>query len=187
MTAPKLAVLSFIASEAVFFTLLVLAYVFLHGAGGGPRAAGTLDPGQTAIFTVALVASSGTFWAGERRLRRGGRGAFVVLLAATIVLAAVFLAGQGAEWARLLRAGVAPRVNPFATAFFTLTGFHGLHVAVGIVLLAVCGWLGAGAPARTGVAAGRAAAVVESAGLYWHFVDAVWIGIFLVVYVGSAW
>lgn len=177
----KIAVGLFIASEATFFTLLVLAYVFLHGSGAGPKARGSLDPARTAIFSAFLVGSSFTFWMGERRLRRGERRPFAILVAVTIVLGVVFLAGQGAEWAHLLRAGIAPSVNPFATSFFTLTGFHGLHVLVGLVLLAVTGGLGARIEGGT-----RWRAIVEGAGWYWHFVDAVWVVIFAVVYLGTA-
>ncbi len=181
MPASKAATLLFILSEATFFALLLLAYVFLHGAGAGPRAAGTLDPVRTGGFTVVLVASSATFWLAERRLRAGGRRAFAGLVALTVALGIAFLAGQAGEWRHLLAAGVAPRSDPFATSFFTLTGFHGLHVAVGIVLLAVAAGLGGrGAPTE------RGAAVVASAGLYWHFVDAVWVVIFSVVYLGTA-
>lgn len=179
--AAKVAVALFIASEATFFVLLILAYVFLHGAGAGPKAPGALDAVRTGVFSVFLFASSVTFWLGERRLRRGGRRAFAAFVASTIVLGGVFLAGQAAEWRRLLGAGIAPRSDPFATSFFTLTGFHGLHVLVGLVLLAVAAGLGArlegGARWRT---------LVESAGWYWHFVDAVWAVIFAVVYLGTA-
>lgn len=180
LPASKLGVALFIASEATFFTLLVLAYVFLHGAGAGPRAPGHLDPARTGAFTLFLLASSGTFWLAERRLRSGRRRAFALLVAATVALGIVFLVGQGTEWAHLLRAGVAPRADPFATSFFTLTGFHGLHVLVGLVLLGVTAGLGAGADGA------RWRAVVEGAGWYWHFVDAVWVVIFAVVYLGTA-
>ena len=169
----------FIASEATFFVLLVLAYVFLHRSGAGPTAAASLDPARTAVFTAFLVASSGTFWAAERRLRAGDGRGFAALVALTIALGIVFLAGQGAEWSHLLRSGVAPRTNPFATSFFTLTGFHGLHVIVGLVLLAVAAGLGHGRGARGD-------ALVRSAGWYWHFVDVVWIAIFSIVYLGAA-
>lgn len=178
--AAKAAVGLFIASEATFFTLLVLAYVFLHRSGSGPTARGSLDPARTAVFTAVLVASSGTWWLAERRLRAGERRGFAALVAATVVLGVVFLAGQGAEWARLLGAGIVPGASPFATSFFTLTGFHGLHVLVGLVLLGASAALGAGAADGE-----RGQAIVGGAGWYWHFVDAVWIVIFSVVYLGS--
>jgi heme/copper-type cytochrome/quinol oxidase subunit 3 len=100
-------------------------------------------------------------------------------LVATIVLGAVFLLGQGSEYARLLGEGIGPGSALFGTTFFTLTGLHGLHVLGGLVAL--------GALLASVLARPRAVAPVawEAVGVYWHFVDAVWVVVFSVVYIGT--
>lgn len=166
-----LGVALFIASEAVFFLAIVLAYVAYRDAGLATAKA-NLDIGRTAIFSIALFASSVTMALAVRG--RSGR-----LLGATIALGAIFLVGQGSEYARLLSAGIGPGSALFGTTFFTLTGLHGLHVLAGLVALAV---LHAANRQR-----GRAVGAVawEAVGLYWHFVDVVWVVVFSVVYVGT--
>ncbi len=167
MESAKVLVWCFIASESVFFVLLVLAFLALPpGASGGPTAAGALDPLRTGLYSVALFASSFTLVWGERG--RGGRR-LAAGLAVTAALGIVFLAFQGREWANLLAHGVTVRANTFGTTFYTLTGFHGLHVALGIVILAVV-WRGA----RPGG--------VETAAVFWHMVDLVWVVMFPIIY-----
>jgi cytochrome c oxidase subunit III len=161
----------FIASESVFFLAIVLAYVAYRDAGLATAKA-NLDVGRTAIFSVALFASSGTV-AIAARTRSG------LWLAATMVLGATFLTGQGAEYARLLSGGIGPGSALFGTTFFTLTGLHGLHVLAGLVALV----------ALFAATLSRARAVHpvawEAVGFYWHFVDAVWVVVFSVVYLGT--
>src|SRR5438046_7987486 len=129
MTADRtlLGVAIFIASESIFFLAIVLAYVAYRDAGLATAKA-TLDIGRTAIFSVALFASSGTMALAARA--ESGRW-----LAATIVLGAIFLTGQGSEYARLLGEGIGPGRALFGTTFFTLTGLHGMHVLGGWVAL----------------------------------------------------
>jgi heme/copper-type cytochrome/quinol oxidase subunit 3 len=107
---------------------------------------------------------------------RGRSGAW---LAATMVLGAIFLVGQGSEYARLLGEGIGPGSALFGTTFFTLTGLHGLHVLGGLVALAAL----LTASRRSARAVGPVA--WEAVGLYWHFVDAVWVVVFSVVYIGT--
>jgi heme/copper-type cytochrome/quinol oxidase subunit 3 len=98
-------------------------------------------------------------------------------LAATILLGGVFLIGQGLEYWGLFTGGVRVGSNLFSTAFFTLTGFHGLHVCVGLIaLLVVLGLTQAGNTGR------RPSPALKAVGLYWHFVDLVWVVVFSVVY-----
>ncbi len=171
----------FIASESVFFVLLILAFLALRpGAGGGPAAATALDPLRTGLYRVALFASSFTLLWGERGRPRGGRR-LAIGLAVTAALGIVFLAFQGREWAHLLGAGATVRANTFGTAFYTLTGFHGLHVAIGVVILLVLLGLALGGELRDGGAGALAAGA-----LYWHFVDVVWVVIYSVVYLVAA-
>ncbi len=171
----------FIASESVFFVLLVLAFVALRSSGGGPTAAGTLDPLHTGLYSIALFASSFTLLWGERGGRRGSPLRQGVGLGITAALGIVFLAFQGGEWARLLARGVTVRRNPFGTAFYTLTGFHGLHVALGVVILLVLLVLTVAGDLRDG-----GAGALRAGALYWHFVDVVWVAIYTVVYLVSA-
>ena len=131
-----------------------------------------LDVGRTAVFSVLLFASSGTVGlAVARRSRRW--------LGLTALLGAGFLAGQGLEYARLLGGGLRPGSELFGTTFFTLTGLHAVHVLVGLVLLATLLAASAARPRQVGQTAW------EGIAMYWHFVDAVWVVVFSVVYVGT--
>jgi heme/copper-type cytochrome/quinol oxidase subunit 3 len=180
MDKNKLGVILFIGSEAVFFTLLILAYVFFRGlTGNGPTAANSLDPFTTGLFSLFLFTSSFTIWQAEKSLARSHQGRLQGWLLATIGLGAVFLLGQGLEWTHLIDQGATVSRNLFGTTFFTLTGFHGLHVLIGLVALAILFGL-----ARMGEFKSGPSAALESVVLYWHFVDVVWVVIFTVVYLG---
>jgi heme/copper-type cytochrome/quinol oxidase subunit 3 len=174
----RLGMVMFILSEGVFFLLLVLAYVTYHRQhGNGPTAADTLNLAKTGVFSLFLFASSATVALAARAYRHRQRGRLAAWLATTIVLGTVFLVGQGMEYAALLHADVTISRNLFGTTFFTLTGFHGLHVVTGLVLLAVMLGL-----ARFGGAREPRAGAMEALSVYWHFVDGVWVVIFAVVY-----
>ena len=166
-----LGVVIFIASESVFFLAIVLAYVAYREAGLATARA-NLDVVRTAIFSIALFASSGTMaLAGRTRSR--------AWLAATMILGAIFLVGQGSEYARLLGEGIGPGSALFGTTFFTLTGLHGIHVLAGLVALAAL------FTAHLGRARAVGAVAWEAVSFYWHFVDAVWVVVFTVVYIGT--
>ena len=178
MEKNKLAMLLFIANEAVFFLLLILAYVALHRrTGTGPTAASSLDLAATSVYTVLLLSSSFTLWRAEVSHRRGRTRALRGWLAATIVLGAGFLFGQGREYAGLLSRNITISRDLFGTTFFTLTGFHGLHVFLGVVMLAVLLSL-----AVFGRSPEPSEGAMNAVSVYWHFVDAVWVIIFSVVY-----
>jgi heme/copper-type cytochrome/quinol oxidase subunit 3 len=168
---PLLGMALFIASESIFFLSIVAVYVALR-PGGLATAKSELDIGRTAIFSVFLFSSSATMSLAERRASRGW-------LLATAVLGAAFLAGQGLEYARLLTSGIAPSTGLFGTTFFTLTGLHGLHVLIGLAAIA-----GLFVASRRH---GRRVRAVAWQGVawYWHFVDAVWVVVFSVVYLGT--
>jgi len=175
---PKLAVAVFLASEAVFFGFLIAAYIYYYAAVvQGPKASNSLDPARTLIFSLCLLGSSGTIWMAERRLAARSIQGFRVWLGATILLGAAFLGGQGWEYTGLIEKQVTPARNLFGATFFTLTGFHGFHVLCGLVALTVMLVL-----ACRGTFAPRARAGVSAVALYWHFVDAVWVVIFSLVY-----
>jgi len=169
--------LLFAASEAVFFILLIVAYVVYHATS--PSAADPsryLDIPKTAVFTVCLIASSFTMRHAGIRFTTGRRRPALAWLLATMALGAAFLTGQGSEYVFLIGKDVTISRDLFGTTFFTLTGFHGFHVFIGLLLL---GTLFGLELKRGGTGLSDA---VESVSIYWHFVDAVWMIIFPVVY-----
>ncbi|MDB6066378.1 MAG: ctaD [Pedosphaera sp.] len=169
---------SFILSEATLFIMLISAFIY-YGVyrRGGPNPAGSLNRSTTELFTVFLLASSFTFWRAEKNLHRGNPKGFSAWLSLTILLGLVFIVGQGHEYLDLWRHGVSINTSLFASSFFTLTGLHGLHVCVGLIGLLILLWLGLAGDFKTG----RIEAV-RTLGLYWHFVDVVWIFVFTTIY-----
>ncbi len=168
----------FIGSESIFFLLLILAYVNFHNQyGTGAMAAWHLNVTKTGIFSIALFASSGTLWLAEKaHAKQSGIAIFWML--ATIALGATFIIGQGMEYTELIRENLTISRDMFGSTFFTLTGFHGFHVIVGLILLSIA--LGV-------MAHGKKQHEITDIGLtcvsmYWHFVDVVWIAVFSVVY-----
>ncbi|HSH77742.1 MAG TPA: heme-copper oxidase subunit III [Herpetosiphonaceae bacterium] len=179
MEKNRMGMLLFLASEAMFFSVLILAYVYYRGPGvEGPTAETALDPVTTGIFTIFLLASSVTFWLAERSIARQRELRARLWLLATVHLGVIFLIGQGWEYFNLFRENVTIDRNLFGTTFFTLTGFHGFHVFGGLVAIAILTGLSA-----TGHFRGPHSVAVETVGLYWHFVDVVWIIIFALIYV----
>ncbi len=176
--APQLGMLLFIGSEAIFFAMLIIAFVYYRvAAHTNVAAARVLHPAAAGGITGLLLASSVTLWAAGRALARRRQRAFAAWLALTIALGSAFLYGQGREWLGLFRARVTVSRGLFGTTFFTLTGFHGLHVLLGLVLLLLLLLLAAGGRIR-----GPASAAGEAVSLYWHFVDGVWVVLYSVVY-----
>lgn len=177
MNKIRLAMLLFVASEAFFFIPLILAYVVYHATS--PSAADAsryLDIPRTGVFTACLIISSFTMRHAGIHFRTGRRRQALAWLLATMALGTTFLAGQGSEYASLIRKDVTISRDLFGTTFFTLTGFHGLHVFIGLIMLGTLFGL-----ELKRVVTGPAQAV-ESVSIYWHFVDAVWMIIFPVVY-----
>jgi heme/copper-type cytochrome/quinol oxidase subunit 3 len=173
----RLAMILFLISEGLFFIFLIIAYAFFHESQKtGPTAANSQDPLTTGAFTVALLSSSFTMWRAEKSYARGHIGAFRNWLGATIVLGAIFMFGQGREYLGLYRANVTVSRNVFGSSFFTLTGFHGLHVIFGLITLLILLALAFQRSERPQESA------VRTIALYWHFVDWVWVVIFSVVY-----
>ena len=178
MERNKMGMILFLLSEAMFLLLLILAYAFYHTSGElGKQVANALNVVKSALFSVALLSSSVTLWQADVCLKSGGRPQARLWLAVTILLGFIFLVGQGTEYAHLLREHVTISRNLFGTTFFTLTGFHGLHVAVGLALLLILLGL-----AALGSEWEPTPPAMEAISLYWHFVDGVWVVIFAVVY-----
>jgi heme/copper-type cytochrome/quinol oxidase subunit 3 len=176
----KVGMLLFLGGEVVFFGCLIVAFIYYRPQWvptGGPTAA-VLDIPLTAVFTVLLLSSSLTIWLAERSLRAGSPGLMRAWLGLTILLGAGFLVGQGFEWSKLFGEDITIRSGLFGTTFFTLTGFHGFHVLMGLLALAVLFIL-----ALRGAFEGPHSSALETVSLYWHFVDLVWIVVFSVVYI----
>jgi cytochrome c oxidase subunit I+III len=176
--APLLGMYTFIMSESFFFGGLLTAFIFYRSrdpAGFGPL---DLDLLRTSLFSVALFASSATIVMAERRLHHNDLGGFRAWLLATIVLGAIFIVGQGTEYASLYGEGHTLSTNLFSSAFFTLTGFHGLHVIIGLLALSIVAWLTFAGEFRNG----RHTNAVNAVSWYWHFVDGVWVVVFTTVY-----
>lgn len=168
----------FVASESIFFVMLILAYVNFHGTvTDGPTAVNSLNPYKTGFFSLFLLASSVSIWLAGRSLRSKNHLMLKVWILVTIALGATFIYGQGIEWAGLIEKNITISRNVFGTTFFTLTGFHGFHVCVGLIMLSILLGL-----SMFGDFKGPKSDAVECVSIYWHFVDGVWIVVFSVIY-----
>ena len=175
------AVWAFIVSEAAFFVILLLSYVFFNPSTDAAAAA--LDLKTTGIFTVSLLSSSVTLVVAEKSLHRGNVSAFRAWMIATLVLGVVFLSGQASEYVGLLQRGLSVNTSLFASTFFTVTGFHGLHVILGLVALGIVAGLAFAGDFSDRSSSARSSRALQAVGLYWHFVDVVWLFVFGIVYV----
>lgn len=173
----KLGMICFLGSEIAFFAVLILAFLYYRSATVDV-AAQVLDPWTTFIFTVFLLASSVTLWLAERSLAREQQGGVRLWLLVTVALGAIFLVGQALEYRHLFSENVTINRDLFGTTFFTLTGFHGLHVFSGLVALSILLGL-----ASIGWVRGPHSPAIETIGWYWHFVDVVWVIIFFMIYI----
>ncbi len=174
----KLGVWTFLASESVFFSALIVTYIVLRGKSvTGPFPQTALDVPLVAFNTFDLICSSLTMVSALSAGQRGKRRAMRRWLGVTALLGLVFLGGQVYEFSNLANLGLSLSRNLFGATFFTLTGFHGAHVTAGLV------WIGFVLVRELSRREWKEAPfAVELVGLYWHFVDLVWIIIFTVVY-----
>lgn len=175
----RLALLFFMGAETMFFAALVSALFALRlgMAVWPPPLQPRLPVAVTAVNTVVLLYSSVSMVAALRALRRGHRARFLKLLATTAALGAVFLMVQGYEWIRLIGFGLTLASGVYGATFYTLIGFHGLHVAGALVWLLVMTALAA----RRHFADGRIVPV-QACAMYWHFVVGLWPVLFIAVY-----
>jgi len=166
-----------IAAESAVFVIFVVAYLFYVGkSAGGPTPAILHAP---IFFSVCLLSSSWTIHRAVIALKRGEVGSFALWWVATIILGGLFLAGTGLEWRHLIvDEGLTIRTNLFGTTYYSLVGLHAFHVTAGLVALATVSLFALFGHVKPGHAAR-----VDVVSLYWHFVDAVWVVVFLVVYV----
>lgn len=174
----KLAIWVFLASDVIFFGALIATFVVYRTRSvSGPQPAQVLTLFHATLMTLVLLVSSVTMVLALAAIRNGNRTRTWQWLVATVVLGLVFLGLKAQEYTTLFSLGVTPSTNIFGSVYFTLTGFHALHVIVGIIwaLAVVAKTLRGGFSATNNLP-------VEMAGLYWHFVDMVWVAIFMVVY-----
>jgi len=174
----KVGMACLIIAESAIFTILVVAYLFYVGKSlSGPTPREVLE---TPIFyTVCLLSSSLTIHFAGKALERGRRAGFLLLWLLTIALGAFFLYGTGQEWHRLIyEHGLTISTNLFGTTYYSLVGLHAFHVTAGLIMLSIV--LLFGLAGRVGP---EQSARVDVLSMYWHFVDAVWVIVFTVVYV----
>ena len=174
----KAAVAWLIVTESAMFTIFVVAYLFYLGKSlTGPSPAQVLE--TPVISTLCLLGSSVTIMWAAGAFRRMHVARFRLWWMLTIGLAAVFLAATAAEWRRLITVHhLTISTNVFGTTFYALVGLHATHVIVGVTLLTLVLAL-----SLTGKVRQAHAEHVEMISWYWHFVDAVWVVVFTVVYV----
>lgn len=182
----KLLMWLFLASDCMFFGALIATYVIYRGRaetmaeqgfGTGPFPSQLVDIPYTSVSAFVLLMSSLTMVLALGSLQRGDiRGSRIWILA-TALLGAIFLGGQYFEFTEFYHEGLSITTNIYGSSFFTLTGFHGTHVAIGVVWLLSLLFVSLRGGLRK-----EHSMTLEVAGLYWHFVDIVWIVIFTLVY-----
>ncbi len=169
---------SFLGSECLFFGSLIATYLVYKGrslTGPGPHE--ILNIPVTSVSTFVLLMSSLAMVLALAGIQAGDLKRFRIWILATAGLGTTFLGFQAYEFTSFVHEGLTLQRNLFGATFFVLTGFHGGHVTVGVIwLLSLFFW------SLTGRLTAERAINVEIAGLYWHFVDVVWIAIFTLVY-----
>jgi heme/copper-type cytochrome/quinol oxidase subunit 3 len=174
----KLAMWAFLGSECLLFGALISTYFLYRGRSvAGPTPKQIYDIPFTSISSFVLLMSSLTMVLALAAIQRGDQRRLRLWLLATAFLGTVFIGGQVYEFTSFIHEGLTLKTNLFGSTFFVLTGFHGVHVTLGIMMLLSLAGL-----SSKGRLPQSKAEVVEIAGLYWHFVDIVWIVIFTVVY-----
>ena len=174
----KVAMWAFLGSECLLFGGLISTFLlYKDRAADGPVPHELFDLAFTSISSFVLLMSSLTMVLAVSAISRGDDRALRAWLLVTALLGSIFISGQVYEFKEFLNEGLGFTTSPAGSAFFTLTGFHGVHVTIGIIML-----ISAALLSRSGRITQKNAEAVEIVGLYWHFVDVVWILIFTVVY-----
>src|SRR5580658_7549185 len=173
----KVGMAALIIGESAIFTIFVVAYLFYTGKSlTGPTPSQVLE--TPVFYTICLLSSSITVHLAAKFLERCKQGAFRSLWLLTFVLGGLFLFGTGREWHRLIyEKGLTISTNLFGTTYYSLVGLHASHVTAGLIMLSIVAIFSFSG--RVGIEHSRR---VEVLSLYWHFVDAVWVVVFTVVY-----
>jgi cytochrome c oxidase subunit 3 len=180
ISSSLLGMVLFIASEVMFFGGLFGAYFTIRGSATEWPPAGTeahLETWYAAVLTTILVTSSVTMQLGVWAIRKNDQRRLKLWLVASLLLGVTFLCGQAFEYAKLISEGMTLSSGVFGSTFYTLTGFHGAHVAGGAAFILIVFLR-----ARSGQFTARYHDTVEMASYYWHFVDVVWLGLFSTIY-----
>jgi cytochrome c oxidase subunit 3 len=167
-----------IIAESAIFIIFVVAYIYYIGKSlSGPTPAQVLE--LPILGTVCLLSSSVTVHFAVSGLRKNNIRSCTLWLAGTVLLGALFLIGTAREWYHLIHDfGLTIRTNLFGTTFYSLVGLHATHVVIGLIMLTTALALSLGGRVKE-----KHAERLEVLSLYWHFVDGVWVVVFLVVYV----
>jgi cytochrome c oxidase subunit 3 len=167
-----------IAAESAIFTIFVVAYIFYIGKSvSGPQPKDVLH--VPVFFTICLLSSSITIHFAVKSLRSGNIRPFALWWLLTFILGAVFLAGTAQEWRHLIYdEGLTIQTNLFGTTYYSLVGLHAFHVTVGLLALAMVSLFTVLGHVRR-----EHSERAEVLSMYWHFVDAVWVVVFIVVYI----
>ena len=174
----KLAMWMFLGSECLLFGGLISTYMLYRGRHGtGPGPAQLFDIPLTSVSSFVLLMSSLTMVLAVNSAKRKDDQNTKLWLVATALLGSLFVGAQVYEFTAFYDEGVGFTTSLFSSSFFTLTGFHGVHVSIGVLML-----LALTAIISRSKVVGDKAEVVELVGLYWHFVDVVWVIIFTLVY-----
>ena len=174
----KVGMICLIIGESAIFAMFVLAYLFYIGKSQwGPQPREVLE--IPIVNSICLLSSSLTIWLSEQAVEHGHIQKFNAWLGVTIALGSVFLVGTGYEWYKLIyHDGLTLQTNLFGTTFYSLVGLHASHVIIGLIMLITLWMFG-----MTGHITSKNSERIQTLALYWHFVDAVWVVVFLVVYV----
>jgi cytochrome c oxidase subunit III len=174
----KVGMACLIIAESAIFTIFVVAYLYYAGRSlSGPTPREVLE--TPIFFTICLLSSSLTIHFAEKFLGRGARGGFLGFWFLTIILGGLFLFGTAQEWHRLIyEHGLTISRNLFGTTYYSLVGLHAFHVTAGLIMLGIVFLFG-----LAGRVGSEQSARVETLSMYWHFVDAVWVVVFTVVYI----
>ena len=174
----KLLMWLFLGSECLFFGSFIAAYMLYRNRNiQGPYPDELFDIPFTSVSSFVLLMSSLTMVLALAAIQGGDVRRMRIWLLATSLLGMVFLGGQAFEFTQFYREGLRLDTNMFGTTFFVLTGFHGAHVTIGVLILMSL-WSGS----FKGKITQENSLNIELAGLYWHFVDIVWIIIFTMIY-----
>ena len=178
----KLLMWTFLGSDVMFFGAFIATYLVYRGKSlVGPYPSEILNIPITSVSTFVLLMSSLAMVLGLHYVKEGDKNKGTLWILVVVLLGSVFMGFQFVEFREFAHLGLTPRTNIFGTTFFILTGIHGAHVTIGVIWMTFLAY-----SSHNGALRANNALDLEIAGLYWHFVDIVWIVIFTVIYLISA-
>jgi cytochrome c oxidase subunit 3 len=174
----KLLMQLIIGLESFFFLSMIVGYIYYTVYSPAWEDSGNyLNIKQTAIFSLFLFSSSFLLILFEKSMKHKKRGLGILFLMLTILFGIIFMVGQTLEYYAVFKLELLPSTNIFGSAFFTLTGFHGIHVIIGLITLVILLFLLLFKSTRE-----KAESAIVPIAMYWHFVDVIWVFVFFVIY-----